>query len=58
MSVSLLDILVRRFWNTCMRKNENRLTPAGIYVSRLHSGVSGIYATAGEAAFSLLARIL
>ena len=48
--------LARRFWNTCVRKNENQLTPAGIYVSQLHSGESSIYATAGEAAFRLLAR--
>ena len=41
-----------------MRKNENQLTPAGIYVSRLHMGESSIYATAGEAAFRLFARIL
>jgi len=31
-----------------------QLTPAGIYVSRLHSGASSIYATAGEAAFKLV----
>ena len=55
-SVSLLAFLARRFWNTCVRQNENQLTPAGIYVSLLHSGVSSIYATAGEAAFRLLAR--
>ena len=33
----------------------NQLTPAGIYVSRLHEGVNSIYATAGEAAFRLFA---
>jgi hypothetical protein len=54
--VSLLAFFARRFWNTCVRQNENQLTPAGIYVSLLHSGVSSIYATAGEAAFRLLAR--
>ena len=32
-SVSLLVILARRFCNTCECKNENQLTPAGIYVS-------------------------
>jgi hypothetical protein len=47
-----LTFLVRRFWNTRSKKNENQLTPAGIYVNLLHSGVSSINATAGGTASS------
>ena len=43
--------LACRFWNTCVRKEWNQLTPAGIYVSWSHIGKSSINATAGEAAF-------
>lgn len=34
--VSLLTFLIRRFWKYRERKNENQLTPVGIYMRAGH----------------------
>ncbi len=54
----LISFLLIRVLQNLLAKDVRRLTPAGIYVSQLHSGVSSIYATAGEAAFRLFTLIL